>query len=109
MHSSLTHMAAAAAIVFVVTGGSWSIYSRVAPSRLDSGFASDVVRPHAVTSGGFSGAGAMRTPQTLNGPTVEHPVTTAQQPEKQASKSIVRKPLHRGKKAAVKSATPLTK
>ncbi len=64
--------AAAAAIVFVVAGGGWGIYSHVQepqPARVI------VMPPHVSTPGGFSGAGAMRTPQTLNGPVVAHPVT----------------------------------
>jgi hypothetical protein len=96
-HSSLARTAAAVAIVFVVTGGSWSIYSRVTPPKPDSGPANGIVRPHAVAPGGFSGAGAMRTPQTLNSPMIVHPATTTQQPEKPLAKSTPRKPLHRAK------------
>jgi len=66
--------AAAAAIVFVVAGGGWGIYSRVQPSQP----ARVIVMPaRAAAPGGFSGAGAMRTPQTLNLPVVAHPVATA--------------------------------
>jgi hypothetical protein len=62
--------AAAAAIVFVVAGGGWSVYSHIrlapaptavaAPQRIDGG-------------GGMSAAGAMRTPKTLDGPVVAVP------------------------------------
>jgi hypothetical protein len=58
--------AAAAAIVFVVAGGGWGVYSRVQPG-LQSG--ARAVPVHVASPGaGFSSAGAMRTPQTLNGP-----------------------------------------
>jgi hypothetical protein len=58
--------AAAAAIVFVVVGGGWGVYSRVQPGSQAGGR----VVPIRVASpaSGFSSAGAMRTPQTLNGP-----------------------------------------
>jgi hypothetical protein len=89
--------AAAAAIVFVVAGGGWGVYSRVQtgqPAR------SIVLPPHAA-SGGFSNAGAMRTPQTLSGPVLAHPVTTQQA---QVCARIAQKPIHRGLSAAVNKA-----
>lgn len=62
--------AAAAAIVFVVAGGGWGVYSRVQLSQP----AKVIAMPApATTPGGFSSAGAMRTPQTLNGPVLTHP------------------------------------
>ena len=63
--------AAAAAIVFVVAGGGWGIYMRVEPAQP----ARILVMPRAGATGGFSGAGAMRTPETLHGPVVARPVT----------------------------------
>jgi hypothetical protein len=67
--------AAAAAIVFVVAGGGWGIYSRVQPALLSGARAVPV---HVASPGaGFSSAGAMRTPQTLNGPVVPAPAATA--------------------------------
>lgn len=57
--------AAAAAIVFVVAGGGWGIYSRVGPPQAPRAIA---LPPHA--GGGFSTAGAMRTPETVKGPVV---------------------------------------
>jgi hypothetical protein len=62
--------AAAAAIVFVVAGGGWGIYTRVQPPQTTKVF----VMPRAGAGGGFSTAGAMRTPQTVNGPVVAEPV-----------------------------------
>jgi hypothetical protein len=63
--------AAAAAIVFVVAGGGWGIYTRVQPSPQARVI---VMPPRASAAGGFSSAGAMRTPQTLNGPVVAQSV-----------------------------------
>jgi hypothetical protein len=62
--------AAAAAIVFVVAGGGWSIYTRVQPTQPARVIA---MPPRTGATGGFSNAGAMRTPQTLNGPLVDQP------------------------------------
>ena len=60
--------AAAAAICFVVVGGGWGVYSRVQTARV-------IAMPSHISApgGGFSNAGAMRTPQTLNGPVINHP------------------------------------
>lgn len=66
--------AAAAAIVGVIAGGSWGVYSRVQP-----GTAPHLVEvPRAVGSGGFSNAGAMRTPQTLVAPATSQSTTVQQ-------------------------------
>jgi hypothetical protein len=93
--------AAAAAIVAVVIGGSFGVYSRVQsiqPTRAIT------VPLHLSTQGGFSSAGAMRTPQTLNGPIVEpsilaRPVSAVPQPVKPAEKPVLKTPLHPGKTA----------
>ena len=61
--------AAAAAIAFVIVGGGWGVYSRVQPSPPAGAMAA----PAHPAGGGFSAAGAIRTPQTLNGPVVTHP------------------------------------
>jgi hypothetical protein len=64
--------AAAAAIVFVVVGGGWGVYTRVEHNQP----AKVIVMPlHMPAAGSFSSAGAMRTPQTLPGPVVPHPST----------------------------------
>jgi hypothetical protein len=65
--------AAAAAIAFVIAGGGWSVYRQVAPLHTGNRI---TLAPHGVAPGGFSGAGAIRTPQTLNGPVLTHPVET---------------------------------
>ena len=74
MRSTAARAAAAAAIVFVVAGGGWGVYSRVQPAQSPK----VIAMPQRVnTPGGFSNAGAMRTPQTLNGPILAHPLTAA--------------------------------
>ncbi len=70
--SAWMRAAAAASIVFVVAGGGWGVYSHVERGQS----AKMIVLPHVPVSGGFSSAGAMRTPQTLNGPVVAHPPAT---------------------------------
>ena len=63
--SSWMRSAAAAAIVFVVAGGGWGVYTRVEQSHP----AKVIVMPARMPAiGGFGGAGAIRTPQTLPGP-----------------------------------------
>ena len=67
---SAMRVAAAAAIVFVVAGGGWEVYSHfrlatvptavAAPQRIDG-------------SAGLSAAAAKRTPKTLDGPVVAAP------------------------------------
>jgi len=56
--------AAAAAIVFVVVGGGWGVYTRVQHGQP----AKVIVMPSRTPAGGFSSAGAMRTPDTIPGP-----------------------------------------
>lgn len=64
---------AAAAIVFVVAGGGWGVYQRV-----ERPTAKVVVMPVAqpAAGGGFSSAGAIRTPQTVTGPVLAQPAAT---------------------------------
>jgi|HubBroStandDraft_1064217.scaffolds.fasta_scaffold46227_2 hypothetical protein len=62
---------AAAAIAFVIAGGGWGVYSRVQPRRVGG----MTLTPHGAP-GGFAGANAVRTPQTLNGPVVTSPAAT---------------------------------
>jgi hypothetical protein len=68
---------AAAGIVLVVAGGGWRIYTRVQPAPT----AKVIEMPARVgpAGGGFSNAGAMRTPDTLNGPVLVHPQQPVQQ------------------------------
>ena len=71
MFSGLLRGAAAAAIVCIVAGGGWQIYSHVQPAP-----AKVVILPGAVApvAKGFSNAGATRVPDTLQGPVLTHPV-----------------------------------
>jgi hypothetical protein len=71
IHKSVARGAAAAAIVCVVAGGGWRIYSRVQLSPA----ANVIVMPQRVSpAAGFSQAGAKRVPDTLQGPVLTHPV-----------------------------------
>jgi hypothetical protein len=88
MQSSWIRGAAAAAIVALVAGGSWEVYSRVQPSQ------ARIAIPHVGGSGGFSSANAMRTPKTLDVPTV----TQSASPENKSRK----------KQADGKKKTPLS-
>jgi hypothetical protein len=96
--SAWLRAAAAAAIVFVVAGGGWGVYSHVQqghPARV-------IVQPApGPAAGGFSGAGAMRTPQTLNGPVVVRPAI-AQPAKARPSK----KPKARSAPGAARPAQP---
>ena len=82
--SAWLRSAAAAAIVFVIAGGGWSVYSRVQPWHPVS------VPVSSGAQGGFGGAGAIRTPQTLNGPVLTHTVKAA--PEKAEKKDAAKSP-----------------
>ena len=86
--------AAAAAIVIVIAGGGWGIYTHVQPAR---GIAAP---PRVAAPAGFSSAGAMRTPNTLNGPVAPQPAKAKPQP----AKSPTKKPLHRVKPTAANKA-----
>lgn len=75
MFSPALRGAAAAAIVCTVVGGGWQIYSRVQPAPT----AKVIVMPARVGgNGGFSSAGAMARPDTLNGPVVAPPAPKAE-------------------------------
>ena len=62
--------AAAAAIVCVVAGGGWGIYSHVQPGQPQG-----IAGPRIAGPGQFSTGEAMRRPQTLNGPVAPQPGT----------------------------------
>lgn len=111
--SAPARMAAAAAIVFAVLGGGWGVStfvaSRVPSAHPDSASAAPA-RMNA--PGGFSTAGAMRTPQTLNRPIVA-PAATAQRQAIQAANQAAdqtpkplttKKSARHGKTAAARNA-----
>lgn len=98
--------AAAAAIVFLVAGGGWSIYSRVQPA---SSAKAVVVSPHVGTSGSFSEGSAVRRPQTLQGPVVKNAVRIAKPtvPAKSLSNQAGSAALVTGEKKAAGVAAPI--
>ena len=78
MHGDFVRAVAAASIVCVVAGGAWGIYMHVPPAAAPA--AKVIVMPARVgSSGGFSSAGAMRTPDTLKGPVLTHNVKSESQ------------------------------
>ena len=85
--SSWMRTAAAAAIVFVVAGGGWGVYMHVQQHQPARVIAMPARMPAA---GGFSSAGAMRTPETLPGPTAPRPVKSQPTESKPAKKMPVR-------------------
>jgi len=92
--------AAAAAIVFAIAGGGWGVYIRV-----EQGQPAKVIGmpPRMAGPGGFSSAGAMRTPQTLTGPTAPEPATPMAAQPKPTQPKTVKKPA--GPTAAKSSST----
>jgi hypothetical protein len=72
--------AAAAAIVSVVFGGGWEIYSRVQPGNSIS------TPVHTGAAGGFSNAGAVRVPQTVPPPAAAPPAQARPSEVKPAKK-----------------------
>ena len=72
--SSYMRGAAAAAIVLVVVGGGWGVYSRFQPASVPA--AQVAPQPMSGGSGGFSTAGARRTPKTVEVPVIAAPAPT---------------------------------
>jgi hypothetical protein len=97
MRSTAIRSAAAAAIVFVVAGGGWGIYTRVQPNKV-------IVMPARVASSGFSGAKAMRTPDPFTAPKVAPPAAAPIQTK--APGKIVPIPLHRTPALAAAKSSP---
>jgi hypothetical protein len=82
MHGGAMRAAAAAAIVFVVAGGGWGVYSSVQQAAAPK----VIVMPQSIhATRGFSSAGAMRTPQTLNGPVITHSIVKQNEDENAAN------------------------
>lgn len=94
MYSGMVRCAAAAAIVCVVAGGGWKIYSHAQPE----GAAKMIVSP---SGNGFSTAGAKRVPQTLDGPVLTHPV--ANPPEVNVMQKMSAQPKPASGPATIKS------
>jgi hypothetical protein len=82
LESNWMRATAAAAIVFVVVGGGWGVYSRMQPGPPGN----VIVMPQLVPgSGGISGAGAIRVPATIPGPKVKQPAKKSVTPKKAAT------------------------
>ena len=91
--------AAAAAIVFVIAGGGWGVYMRVEQQNQP---AKVIVMPARIPgAGGFSGAGAMRTPLTLPGPAAPQPAKVSPPAKADAAQTKgAKKPAARHKTAS---------
>jgi hypothetical protein len=105
LESAWLRMAVAAVIVAVVVGGAWVVSSRLQPAQPAQAIS---IPPHEGAQSGFSSAGAMRTPQTLDRPIVKEPGTTPAPTHPHAA----RKPVRRGKpamagKASAQPAVPV--
>ncbi|MGA8670503.1 MAG: hypothetical protein WB679_11540 [Terracidiphilus sp.] len=98
MQSPWLRGAAAAAIVFVVAGGGWEVCSRIQPAQEPKAIALPPVAAH----GGFSSANAIRTPKTLNGTVLTHPLPDAVAGRKGLDSS--KKPVKKAKAEAAKPA-----
>jgi hypothetical protein len=99
LESNWMRAAAAAAIVFVVVGGGWGVYTRVQPGQAGKVI---VIPQRMPASGGFSGAGAMRTPATIPGPKVRDQATPASTNRSAGTEG----PRNQGTQAAKKAAGP---
>lgn len=99
MHSAWVRGVAAAAIVIAVAGGSWGVYSRVQPKRMP------IALPHA-GGAGFSSANAMRTPKTLDAPTVKTPANAGKAPVKKQA-DVKKKAMQAGQSGAAQQGQSL--
>jgi hypothetical protein len=83
VHSMGMRAAAAAAIVLAVAGGGWGVYSHIQVAPVPSA----LVEPQLPNGAGrFSTAGAVRVPQTVEGPTVAAPVIEREKHSSQIEK-----------------------
>jgi hypothetical protein len=98
MHGKAMRAAAAAAIVLVVAGGGWEVYSHIQIAPIPTAVAAPQ-RPDR--TGGFSQAGAVRKPQTLEGPVLVSPVN-----EKARSANAGKAPQKSGKRPQAKVNSP---
>ena len=93
---------AAAAIVMVVAGGGWGIYSKVQPLQQGK---LPAVPARVSAPSGFSGAGMVSTPKTIEGPVVTAP------PKTTPAKSVQKKSRKRSAASSVRTtpAAPASK
>jgi hypothetical protein len=106
LQSDWVRTAAAAAIVFLVAGGGWGVYTHVQNVQ-NSQPAKVMTMPRGLQQGGFSGAAAMRTPRTLPGPTVTLHVKPKPAPPRATRKHVASTPAAdaEGAPAAMPAAT----
>ena len=95
MQGTFARSAAAAAIVLVVAGGGWEVYSRIPPAQEPKA----IVLPPVAGHGGFSSANAIRTPRTLNGTVLTHPLAMQVKPNADTVKKATDSAKKPGKKA----------
>jgi hypothetical protein len=106
LESNWVRATAAAAIVFVVVGGGWGVYSRVQPGLAGKVIVMPAREP---SSGGFGGAGAVRTPATIPGPKVREQGSEGAREQGNAPK-MARKPVvETTRKTATPAAGSVTK
>ncbi len=105
MFSPALRGAAAAAIVCIVAGGGWQIYSRVQPAATAQN--PNVVMPSRVgPNGGFSTGGAIARPDTLNGPVLVPPAPKAENVIVHPRANQIQTPAGGTKRATPKKKTP---
>ncbi len=104
--SDWMHTAAAAAIFFVVAGGGWGVYTHVEHGQ-NSQPGKVIAMPPAMQPGSFSGAGAIRKPQTVAGQSVTLHVKTRPAQHKTTKKPAARPaPLPAASAPATPNASP---
>jgi hypothetical protein len=103
MQSTFARSAAAAAIVLVVAGGGWEVYSRIQPAQEPKA----IVLPPVAGHGGFSSANAIRTPRTLNGTVLTHPLAIQAKPDADAVEKATGSAKKAGKKAKAEGTQPV--
>ncbi len=98
MQNAAMRTGAAAAIVLVIAGGGWEVYSHIQPAAVPTA----VSAPQPLSGrGGFSTAGTKRVPQMLDEPPVALPVI-----EKQKADDAVASRKHGKRTTAKKAARP---
>jgi hypothetical protein len=82
LHSGAMRAAAAVAVAAVVLGGGWGVTAHLGPAAFPQNARQG---PVLTAPGGFSSAGAIRTPQTLQGPVVAAPAAALKAPGQNAA------------------------
>lgn len=100
MQSAPMRAVAAVAIVAVVVGGGWMVSSRIPAAQPAT---AQTIPARVSAQGGFASAEAMRTPHTLNGPTVTPSVAISPAPAMAADSAHAKKVRHGGSSAIKRS------